>query len=155
MITDNQKTVLKRIAGVFQKNKIPFQITGGLAAILYGARRPLYDIDIDVYKKDIAKVRELFFDYIETDLGHISDEKFDLYLLTLNLDGVFVDISQIEDAYVVDKDGNRKKMDTDISKAQRVNWEGLNLTVQNKQELIEYKRLLRRDTDLMDIEQIG
>lgn len=90
-----------------------------------------------------------------TDLSRLSDEKFDLYLFTLSLDGVLVDISQIEDAYVVDNDGNRKRMDTDISRTSNISWEGLNLPVQNKEELVEYKRLLGRDIDLIDIEQIG
>jgi len=33
--------------------------------------------------------------------------------------------------------------------------EGISLLVQNKEALIAYKKVLGRDTDLIDIEQIG
>ena len=47
------RTSLKKVAQIFIENKIQFQISGGLAAIIYGAERSLYDIDVEVYKKDI------------------------------------------------------------------------------------------------------
>ncbi len=78
-----------------------------------------------------------------------------MYLLTLQIDGVPVDISQVEDAYILDKDGKRAQMQTDLSKVEMINWEGLNLPVQSKQELITYKKILSRDVDLIDIKQIG
>lgn len=63
MLSENHKKVLKQVALKLKENNIQFQISGGLAAITYGAKRPLYDIDIDVHKGDIQKVRELFKDY--------------------------------------------------------------------------------------------
>jgi len=41
-MTEDQKKVLKQIVKVLTENNIPYQITGGLAAIIYGAKRPLY-----------------------------------------------------------------------------------------------------------------
>ena len=155
MISDSQKQSLKKIVTELQKNSIEFQITGGLAAILYGSKRPLYDIDIDVSKKDIARVIGLFRHNIVNDFDHLSDGMFDLYLLTMNMKGVLIDVSQIEDAYVFNKAGQKIKMNTDISKMNYIAWEGLYLPVQDKQDLIAYKKILGRDTDLTDIEQIN
>lgn len=53
MLSENHKKVLKQVALKLKENNIQFQISGGLAAITYGAKRPLYDIDIDVHKGDI------------------------------------------------------------------------------------------------------
>lgn len=44
----NIKEALAWITNILKKYSIPFQITGGLAAILYGSKRPLEDIDIDI-----------------------------------------------------------------------------------------------------------
>jgi len=53
VLSINQREVLKKVVQIFIENKIQFQISGGLAAIIYGAERSLYDIDVEVYKKDI------------------------------------------------------------------------------------------------------
>ncbi len=83
----------------------------------YGAKRPLYDIDIDVFKADLPKVRELFLEYLVQDITHEADEEFDLYLMTIKIDGVPVDFDQIEETYYVGKDGQKIRMDPDLSKA--------------------------------------
>lgn len=44
----NAKAALIWIADILKKQQIRFQISGGLAAIAYGANRPLADIDIDI-----------------------------------------------------------------------------------------------------------
>ena len=45
---NNAKKALIWITDIIKKHHTPFQITGGLAAIAYGANRPLLDIDIDI-----------------------------------------------------------------------------------------------------------
>lgn len=155
MISENHKKVLKQVVQTLKENNIPFQVSGGLAAIVYGAERTLYDIDIDVRKKDIPKVRKLFKNYIQEDFHHLQDEHFDIWLITLHIDGISVDISHAEESYFVGKDGNKIRMDADVSKAKLLNLEGINVPVEDKEELIAYKKIIARDTDLIDIEQIS
>ena len=66
-LSSDQKRALRYIVSLLQGNNISFQITGGLAAVLYGARRPVYDIDIDVCENDIPKIREIFLKDIVTE----------------------------------------------------------------------------------------
>lgn len=154
MLSDAQRNVLKKIASILKNNDIKFQISGGLAAIIYGAKRPLYDIDIDVLKKDIFRVRELFKNHITEDFYHLQDENFDIWLLTLKIYGVPVDISQAEDFYFGSANSEKVLMSPDLSKSVFIDFNGIKIPVENKDELIKYKKILARETDLADTKQI-
>lgn len=154
VLSDNQISALKKVSQILTKNNIKFQISGGLAAIVYGAKRPLYDIDIDVYKKDITKIQEFFKEYISEDFYHLQDENFDIWLLTLKIDGVPVDISQVEDFYFCSTNSEKVLMSPDLSKSVFIDFDGIKIPVENKDELIKYKKILARETDLADTKQI-
>ncbi len=155
MLTAIQKKVLKQVVQTLKEHEIKFQITGGLAAIIYGGKRPLFDIDLDVLKKDIEKVREIFKKYIIKDFHRHQSEYFDIWIMTLKINDVLVDISQGEDCSMRNKKGEWVKMDTDLSHPTLVNFEGMELTVEPKNELTNYKKVLRRDSDLVDIDQLA
>lgn len=154
MLTKSQKKILRQVVQALKENNIPYQITGGLAAIIYGGRRPLFDIDLDVKKKDIEKVRKFFKEYIIKDFHRHLSEYFDIWIMTLKINDVLVDISQGEDCSMRDKNGKWIKMDTDLSHPTWVKFEGMKLSVEPKEELTQYKKVLGRDTDLIDIEQM-
>lgn len=156
MFNDTQKKVLAFLAHVFDSNNIPFQATGGLAAIAYGATRPLYDIDVDIYKKDVRKVRALLQQYIVEDWNNElegDDDCFDLWMMTLEIDGVPIDICQLEESRVRKVGGEWIAQPETMNVEMRI-IEGIELPVQNKQHLIEYKLVIARDTDLKDVDQI-
>lgn len=97
MLTEIQKKVLKYVILILKENNIQFQITGGLAVIIYGGKRPLFDIDIDILKKDFPKIKESFKGYILEDYHHNLGKHFDNWTMVLKVDGVLVDFSQAED----------------------------------------------------------
>ncbi len=39
---------LKWMVGIFEKHNILYQLSGGAEAHLYGANRPIYDLDFDI-----------------------------------------------------------------------------------------------------------
>lgn len=154
MLTKIQKKVLRQVVQALEENKIQFQITGGLAAIIYGSKRPLFDIDIDIRKQDIQKIRQLFKKYIIQDYQRNQGKHFDNWTMVLEVDGVLVDISQAEDCYIFDENGKKINIDTNLSHPTISEFAGMKLPVEPKDELISYKRVLSRETDLADIEQI-
>lgn len=52
---DTEKA-FKWIVGILEKHDVPFQVTGGLAARVYGSTRALNDIDIDISDDDLDKI---------------------------------------------------------------------------------------------------
>lgn len=155
MLTDIQKQVLKKIVRTLKKNKIVFQIAGGLAAIAYGSKRPLYDIDIDIYKRDIKKIKKLFKGRVTKDLFHQQSECWDIQMMILNIDGISIDVTQLEDWYYLNKAGEKILMVARPEDAEIINIEGIEMPVVKKSELIAYKKAVAREIDLDDIEQIG
>lgn len=153
LISENQRSAIEYLVNLFDKNNIQYQVTGGLAAICYGAKRPLYDIDIDVSRKYIPLLQKLLKQYIIDDYHHYRDDFFDIYLMKLNINGVLVDISQIENAYCL-KNGKKFKINSSIANRIVVNTLGINIKVQDAKELIEYKLMVGRDTDLLDVKEM-
>lgn len=149
MITEAKKKVLKFLVDTLNANNIPFQVSGGLGAITHGATRELRDIDIEINKGNCEKARELFEDYIVEDFRRYSDGEFDLWMMTLDIDGVPVDINQVEESYVF-KDGKKILLPEGLIDTEMKSIDGIEFPVQNKKNLIEYKQLLARDTDLTD-----
>lgn len=156
LITDKQKEVLRKIVTILNRERIDYEITGGLAAIFYGAKRPLFDIDIDIHKKDFPEVRELFKSYVVEEPHQTKESKyFDIYAMALNIDGVDVDFSASEDSYFWDKNGHRHRLDSTLKDFQEFNFNGIKIQVCDKKGLIAYKKIIARDTDLEDIKQIS
>lgn len=158
MLTDAQKKVLDFLAVTLKENNIEFQITGGLAAIAYGAKRPLYDIDIEIYKTDVERVRKLFKEFIVEDWNNElegPEDQFDVWMMKLEIEGVSVDINQIEETRIRSAEGDREWiLQLAVMRTEQKAIGGIELPVQTKGDLIAYKQVLGRETDLEDIRQI-
>jgi hypothetical protein len=147
---------LRWIVGILRKRKVPFQISGGLAAIIHGAKRQLNDIDIDAPD---ARMKDILPDvrkYIVFGPKRLVKEGFDIYLLTLKYKGEMIDIGGCDACKLFDSKMKRWVTDnSDLSKAVRKEVFGRIIPVTPKEELIRYKRRLERDTDLIDIRELG
>jgi hypothetical protein len=156
MLTETQKEVLNFLVQTLRGEDITFQVSGGLAAIAHGATRSLYDIDLEIHKKDVETVRTLFREYITEDWNNDldgEDDQFDIWMMKLEIRGVPVDINQVEDVYLISKTGERTLQPSDMDTESKV-VEGITIPALRKEPLIAYKKILGRDTDLIDIEQM-
>lgn len=145
---------LKTLSEYFVEQKISYQITGGLAACIYGAERPLYDIDIEIDAKDMAAVRDGLRQYVAKDIHHFQDDNFDLFMMTLDIDGIPVDISQTEPILHRLTGGEWQRLDARLDNANLMDVGGLQLPVVAKADLLRYKSIVKRSTDIDDIRQI-
>lgn len=151
VLTENQFRVLIFLVSTLEQNQIQYQVTGGLAGNVYGSTWPLHDIDLEVLQKDFDRVAILFNNFKVFGPSRFVDEEFDLMLLRLVLDGVEVDINQVEDAFGFTPVGIRFSFDTNLDRARHIDFFGLSLYVQPLEDLIAYKSLLGRTADLKDL----
>ena len=150
----NTKQAIEWIVGILKEYQVPFQISGGCAAKIYGSPRELNDIDIDIQRNDFEKIINDIKPFVVYGPSQYKDNKWDLYLTTLNYAGQEIDIGS-GDAKISTKD--RKEwiaFDTDFSKVVNKEFLGITVPVIPKDELIKYKRLLDGDHQQVDIKSI-
>lgn len=150
---ENPEKAFYWIVGILQKHGIPFQVDGGLAARAYGAERELADIDLvipeDRYDEIIPEVES----YIIYGPSHFTDDKWDLMLMTLDYEGQVIDIAGAEQQKYFDESTHDwVHSPSELSKCDIRNVFGLDVPVIPKDRLINYKRRLGREVDLIDLE---
>lgn len=146
-----QWRALLRLLGTLESHGIPYQLSGGLAGNVHGSAWPLHDIDLDVPGARIAQVAALFPNEVAQGPARFVDDEFDLELLRLELDGVPVDVSAADDAWIFTRTGVRTPLRIDLARAERREFRGMPLFVVPLDDLIAYKQLLGRDRDVADL----
>ncbi|MEO8964961.1 MAG: hypothetical protein ABI370_09860 [Gammaproteobacteria bacterium] len=151
----NSKTALIWITDILKNNHVPFQITGGLAAIAYGATRPLQDIDIDIPEDKFALVKEKVAEFITYGPEKYKSNKWDLLLMTLNYQGQEIDLGGAYQTKIFnEKTGHWEKLVENLSNAEVKTVYELQLPVIPRDILLSYKKVLSREEDRIDVSEI-
>jgi hypothetical protein len=154
-MTRDTKAALIWITNILNKNNIPFQITGGLAARVYGAKRPLEDVDIDIPEDKFDLIKIEVANFITFGPKNFKSEKWDLLLMTLNYEGQEIDLSGAYHAKIFNEStGTWHKLTEDLSNVVIKEMFGLQLPVIPCNALLVYKKMLAREVDLIDIREI-
>lgn len=153
VLTENHRRALLALLAVLQHHAIPYQFTGGLAGNIHGSRWPLHDIDIDAARADIPTLIGALDSLVLRPFSRFVDEEFDLYLATIQIAGVEVDISQVEEAFVY-AHGERMPLTTDLRRAEIRSFEDHMVSVQPLDDLIAYKEMIGRTQDLADLRRL-
>ena len=154
-LEEKTKNALMWIVNILNKYEIPFQISGGFAAKLYGSARPLNDIDIDIPKDKFKKIINDMQEYIVYGPEDYKDKKWDLYLMTLNYCGQEIDIGSA-DVKIYDS-GSEAWLSFTTHFDQSV-WKevaGIKVPVMPKNELISYKKYLDGEHQRVDIKALS
>jgi len=151
----NSKAALIWITEILKTHQVPFQITGGLAAMAYGATRPLADIDIDIPDAKFDVILTPVQPYVVYGPARFKSDQWDLLLMTLNYEGQEIDLSGADSTYVLNQQTQSwVQLIEDLTKAPIKNILGLELPVIPYESLVHYKKILAREVDLIDIEQM-
>ncbi len=138
-----------------RKRRIPFRITGGLAARFYGSRRRLADIDIDISDKDLVRIAPGVQRHMVYGPQRYRDRNWDILLLTLRYRGQLIDFSGANSGMVFDRQKRRLVLaKVHLARFRRGNIFGKIVPVIPKAELIAYKLRLGRRVDIMDVQSI-
>lgn len=154
-LTENEVAALKWMVDLLAKVGAPFQITGGFAARVYGAMRPLFDIDFDVPEEYFEKILPALKPYLIYGPENFKDVTWDLQLMTAQYQGVLIDIGGAYQTKCFDKNKQQwVDFRVDLSKATPVEVYGLKIFISPKESLVEYKAKIGRSVDFDDIKQI-
>jgi hypothetical protein len=154
-VIKNTEKAFTWIVGLLQKHSIPFQISGGFAARVYGVERELNDIDIGIPDDRFADLYPEVRDYLRYGPAHYTDEQWDLQLMSLKYEGQKIDIAGRTTITFYDKDtqswipGHR---DLQVCEMREVF--GILVPIIPKDALIAYKTKLGREVDVFDVAQL-
>jgi len=148
----NIKKAFQWIVDIIKTNGVPFYVSGGIAANVYGADRPIFDIDIEIPDQCFDKIFPLVKDFVIYGPRRYMDANFDILLMTLEYEGQRIDISGCTSDKLYDRDKGIWEFYGDkISNVIEKDVYGLKVPVINRQDLIEYKKKIKRPTDLEDV----
>lgn len=146
------KKALIWITNILKQENIPFEIDGGMAANIYGAERELADIDINVPLEHFYKITPYVKEYITYGPLKYQDEHWDDLMMTLKYAEQDIDICALGDMKYYDSI-NKKWVDMpqDLSNLYIGEYEGIRVPVIDKEVLINYKKVLNREVDQIDV----
>ena len=140
------------MVGLLNKHCIPFQISGGFAARLYGSDRELADIDIGIPDDRFVELYPEVKEYVVFGPARYVDEEWDLKLMTLQYQNQEIDIAGEDNIKIFDKENNVwVSARRDLSVSEQIEVFGLTVPVIPKADLIAYKKKLMRAVDRADI----
>lgn len=134
---------------------VPFAVVGGLASNAYGGSRPLNDIDIDVPDATLSMLARELESYRTFGPERSVSECFDCQLLGFSYLGQEIELSGADSFLILDRSVNRwVPWPTDLQKIEKRSVLGLTVPVMQRSALIAYKRLVGRETDLIDVAEL-
>lgn len=148
-------TALHWIVDLLRKHKIAFRISGGLAANVYGSKRPLFDIDIDLPDVQLLALAPKVKKYVIFGPARFKDGYWDLLLMILHYKGQRIDLSGADSEKIFDRARKRwVKCRIDLASAERRTVFGKIVPLIPLKKLIAYKKKLARRTDLLDVKEL-
>lgn len=143
------------IIDLLERHKITYRISGGLAARVYGSKRELADIDIEVADEDILKIAREVGSRITFGPANYKDDHWDLELMTLVYEGQEIDIAG-SGAKIFNKvTALWEPCSGDSRDVEIMEIFGRDVPVEPRKHLIAYKSKLLREVDIEDIKQLG
>lgn len=143
------------IISILSRKRVPYQISGGLAAIAYGSRRPLYDIDIEIPESKFPEIFAEVSQYWRSGPTRVKDEHWDVLMMSLDYHGQRIDVTGCQMARIYDPTEERwLPLVADFKKAEMRNLFGLDVPVIGQAHLIAYKSILGREVDRSDIQEL-
>ena len=134
---------------------VRYQIVGGFAAHLHGGSRPIADIDLYIKKEDVNALLPFFQPFVSKPLKHYREEGWDLEYLQLIYENQKIEIGLSPGTKIFNTSSQKwVSLDVDLAEPVQRDFHGLALPVININSLIEYKRVLNREVDRIDIREL-
>ncbi len=143
------------ITKILGQHNVSYQVSGGMAARIYGSRRKLADIDIDMNQAQYKKIMREIRPYIVFGPKIYKDKNWRLELITLRYKNQFIDLGGIQHAKIFNS--QKKKwlaLPSHLARTHLKKVYGIEIPVEDKKELLSEKKELGRKVDKMDVKSI-
>ena len=149
----NSKEALQWIIKILRTQRIPFRITGGLAANSYSSKRKLFDIDIDIPDKALISLVPLFKNDKIIGPKHYHDPEWDVNYISVDYYGLPIDLIGSDSQKIFNKNTKQwEDFKINFSNVKKKKMFGCFVPVISKMELIDYKAKIKRKVDLLDLQ---
>lgn len=150
------------IIPLLTKRNFRWCITGGFACYVYGVKRGLTDIDIDIEtSKDSPDFQSLVAELAPQTtqpLEHFVDQNYDNFNFEITVSKPVIDICPMSEMNVFDAMAGKYVCfyETDFPLLEIVDFCGLKLPLLPKESLIKNKEMLvlKRESDMLDIKSL-
>ena len=143
------------IVKILRKHRVPFHITGGFAARVYGSERVLRDIDIELPTSGMKKVLKDIAPYLIYGPKQYKDRHFQVPLITLQYQNQKIDLSASDDLKLYDA-RTRKwvKYPVHVSRSPVKRVFGMHIRIASPEHLLRYKSMMMEKVQVEDIKAI-
>ena len=148
---------LKWIVPILKENKIKFNVLGGLAAYAYGSKRMLVDIDLSMSLEDMKKLNEIAKNFVveEPWNGTSETSQWRGYYMELNYEGIAIEIGEAKNTEFLNKNTHKwEKFPDGLDESINKKVLGLTIPVMPLKNLLDYKRKLGRNVDIIDLKNL-
>lgn len=150
------RDALAWIRQILDTAEVPYQIVGGMAAWLHGGTRPIHDIDMYIPADKGAVVYSLVREFVSKPLKRYQEAEWDIEYFQLLYNGQKIEIGVSPGAKFLNRaTGEWIEQTIDFNRSDTLNFEGYDVLVMLKEELIRYKTILNREVDRIDIEDLA
>ncbi|OOQ67434.1 MazG-related protein [Vibrio parahaemolyticus] len=155
-MSEKVKVALNWLKDLLESESIEYQIVGGLAATIHGGSREIADIDLYIHNADANRILARVAPYISKPLTHYSEYGWDLEYFQLVYQNQKIEIGLAQSTKIQSSlDGSWHQLEIDFSKSVVKSYQGIELQVIPVHKLIEYKQILGREVDVIDIQQLA
>ena len=151
----NTEAAFNWILDILERHGITYKISGGFAARVYGVKRELADIDIEVADADTLKIVDDVKPYIIFGPARYKDENWDLELMTLNYQDQEIDIAGTGAKIFNQKTKQWEPCSGNLENIEMKDVFSRKVPIESKASLIAYKTKLAREVDLEDVRQLS
>ncbi|MBY7731521.1 MazG-related protein [Vibrio bathopelagicus] len=154
-MSEEVKVALKWLKGLLDAESIEYQIVGGLAATIHGGSREIADIDLYIHNSDANKLLAHVSQFISKPLTRYTEYGWDLEYFQLVYQNQKIEIGLSQNTKIQSAlDSSWYQLEIDYSASVEKHYEGIVLSVIPVHHLVEYKRILGREVDLIDIHEL-
>lgn len=151
----NFEKSLKWIISIFNKYSINYQLVGGVAARAYGSEREINDIDFYINFKDLPLIENEIKPFLTWGPSHYLDNLWDITFLKLVYHNQKIELGNSANCFIFSKENNSWiKQHINFSEFDEIEISTIPVKVMKKEKLIEYKNILQREVDILDIKMI-